>query len=341
MRKGWTTGACAAAAARGAALFLQAGSWPDCVTIRLPKGVEASFPLAERRSGPGWAEAGVIKDAGDDPDVTHGALVLARLEPGQPGSGLIFKAGEGVGTATLPGLPIAVGEAAITPGPRDQIARNLAAFGSDFVVTLSIPGGAELAKKTMNARLGVMGGLSILGTTGVVTPYSNAAWIGAIHRGIDVALANSVAHVAAATGAASERAARNRHGLSEMALIDIGGFAGAFLKYVKRHAFARVTLAGGFAKIGKLAAGNLDLHSKKSSVDIAFLAGFLPEGERRERGLKAVAAAQLLEIAGDFPLADVVASKALDVAQGVLGRTDISLDILVVDRSGKVIGHAS
>lgn len=339
MRKGWTTGACAAAAARAAAARLTGFDWPDPVRIRLPKQVQTDFALARKEEGSGWAMAGVVKDAGDDPDVTHGALVLARVEPGLPGSGLIFKAGEGVGTVTMPGLPIAVGEPAITPGPRAQIADNLAEFGSDFVVTLSIANGAELALKTMNARLGVVGGLSILGTTGVVTPYSNAAWIGAIHRAIDVARANGLDHIAAATGEASERAAAARHGLCETALIDIGGFAGALLKYLKRHPVKRLTLSGGLAKISKLAAGNMDLHSQQSTVDMSFLAGLIDDPDLSRQVAMANSAARALDLAGDV-LAQRVAERALEAARQFLDRPSPELDVLVCDRSGKVIGHA-
>jgi cobalt-precorrin-5B (C1)-methyltransferase len=341
MRKGWTTGACAAAAARAAAARLVTGNWQDPVEIALPKGVRADFSLALKDEGPGWAMAGVLKDAGDDPDVTHGATVVAKVEPGLAGGGIVFKAGEGVGTVTLPGLPIAKGEPAVTPGPRAQIASNLQEFGADFTVTLSIPGGLELARQTMNARLGVMGGLSILGTTGVVVPYSNAAWIGAIHRAVDVAKANGVDHITGATGDASERAAAELHALSEQALVDIGGFAGAFLKYLKRHPFRRVTLAGGFAKMSKLAAGHLDLHSKESSIDVAFLAGLVHDPKTAWKVAKAQTAAQALELAGDEPLAQSVAERALAMAKEILNRPDVALDVLVVDRSGKAIGHAS
>ncbi|CAA6603624.1 putative cobalt-precorrin-6A synthase (deacetylating) [Rhodospirillaceae bacterium LM-1] len=341
MRKGWTTGACAAAAAKAAATFLRTGQWPDPVTIRLPKGVQAQFHLAATEGGAGWAMAGVVKDAGDDPDVTHGALILARVEQGPPGCGLIFKAGQGVGVATLPGLPIAIGEPAVTPGPRAQIAANLAEFGQDFIVTLSIPGGEALAKQTMNARLGVVGGLSILGTTGVVTPYSNAAWIGAVHRAVDVARANGLDHVAGATGDASERAVGEFHGLNERALIDIGGFAGAFLKYLRRNPVRRVTLAGGFAKMSKLAAGGLDLHSKQSSVDVAFLAGLAGDSAVSARIAKAVSAAQALELAQGYPLGQRVAERGLLAARAALSRSDVLMDVLVVDRAGRVIGHAS
>lgn len=335
MRKGWTTGACAAAAAKAAASRLIGGVWPDSVTIRLPKAVSPAFALAVKEEGPGFALAGVAKDAGDDPDVTHGALILAKVERGLSGSGLVLKAGEGVGTVTLPGLPIAVGEAAVAPGPRAQIADNLQELGGDFIVTLSIPGGAALAEKTMNARLGVLGGLSILGTTGVVTPYSNAAWIGAIQRAVDVARAAGLGHLAAATGNASEQAAKRLHGLPETALIDIGGFIGPLLKYLKVRPVPRLTIAGGFAKMSKLAQGHLDLHSKNSAVDPAFLARISGD----ERLLAASSAANALELAGDA-LGAKVALHAQNAARQALGCRETVIDVLVVDRSGKVVGHA-
>src|SRR5690606_16010735 len=153
----------------------------------------------------GWATAGVIKDAGDDPDVTHGALVLATVRFGAPGSGVTFRAGEGVGTVTKPGLPLPVGEPAINPAPRAMItgavSRLAAEHGAagDVEVTIAIPGGAALAQRTWNPRLGIVGGLSILGTTGVVHPYSCSAWIASIHRGIDVCRANGITHAAACT----------------------------------------------------------------------------------------------------------------------------------------------
>ncbi len=152
------------------------------------------------------ATAGVIKDAGDDPDVTHGALVLATVREGAPGSGVSFKAGKGVGTVTLPGLPVPPGEPAINPVPREMIRAAIAevaeAHGGsgDVEIEISIPNGERLAEKTLNARLGIKGGLSILGTTGIVVPYSCAAWIATIHQGIDVAGALGLTHVAGATG---------------------------------------------------------------------------------------------------------------------------------------------
>ena len=228
LRRGWTTGACATAAAKAAFTAFATGEFPDPVEITLPGGQSAAFALAVNRQGDGTATAGVIKDAGDDPDVTHGALVLATLRPGAAGSGVQFKAGQGVGTVTLPGLPVPPGEPAINPVPRKmmraeiaQVARALGRNG-DVEIEISIPHGEEMAAKTLNARLGIVGGLSILGTTGVVIPYSCAAWIASIHRGVDVARATGIAHVAGATGRTSEAAVKALYNLPETALLDMG-----------------------------------------------------------------------------------------------------------------------
>src|SRR5262249_48773046 len=157
-------------------------------------------------------------------------LVRAMVERAAAGSGVAFRAGEGVGTITLPGLPLGVGEPAINPAPRAMIRANLAeaAGGTepDLVVTVAIPGGEALAAKTLNRRRGIVGGLSVLGTTGIVVPFSCAAWIHSIHRGIDVARAGGIAHIAAATGSTSEAAVQRWLGLPEIALIDMGDFVG-------------------------------------------------------------------------------------------------------------------
>ena len=189
LRRGWTTGACATAGAQAAYQALLCGRFPDPVTITLPGGQTPSFALARQDLVGGSATAGIVKDAGDDPDVTHGALVLTTVAHGAPGSGVVFRAGEGVGTVTRPGLALAVGEPAINPAPRAMIAgaiREVAdrlGGSGDAVVTVAIPGGAELAARTLNGRLGIVGGLSILGTTGIVVPYSCAAWIHSIQIG--------------------------------------------------------------------------------------------------------------------------------------------------------------
>lgn len=352
LRPGWTTGACATAAAAAAATALFGGDFPDPVTITLPGGQRPAFALAVTDRGDGWAMAGVIKDAGDDPDVTHGALVRARVAPGPAGGGVTFRAGPGVGTVTLPGLPLAVGEPAINPVPRAMIiaavttVAQAAGRAADLVVEIGIDKGEVLARRTLNGRLGIIGGLSVLGTTGIVVPYSCAAWIASIHRGVDVARAAGLTHVAACTGRTSEATVARHYGLPEQALLDMGDFAGGTLKYLRRHPVPHLTIAGGFAKLGKLAQGLMDLHSKRHAVDLDWLAGVLadlgaaPDLVSAARGANtALQVLQMADAAG-LPVADRVAALARRVALGVLEDAPITVDVLVIDRQGGLIGHA-
>lgn len=343
LRRGWTTGACATAAAKAAFAALLTGEFPDPVEIALPRGQRVSFALAETALEPGAAMAGVVKDAGDDPDVTHGALVLARVSAGQHGSGVVFRAGPGVGTVTRPGLPIPPGDPAINPVPRAMIRAALAELSPapDAVVELSIPGGEMLAAQTLNGRLGIVGGLSILGTTGIVVPYSCAAWIDTIHRGIDVARAIGLDHVAGSTGSMSEAAIQALHGLPETALVEMGDFAGALLKYLRRHPVPRVSIAGGVAKMTKLAQGRLDLHSRHGAADLPALAALVADPALAERiaGANTVAEAFAAAAAEGVPLGDVVAQAAWRTAAEVLAGTDTALDIVLFDRNGALMGR--
>jgi cobalt-precorrin-5B (C1)-methyltransferase len=345
LRRGWTTGACAAAAAKAAFAALVDGRFPDPVTIRLPRGETPSFTLKRRALGHGFAMASVIKDAGDDPDITHGAEIVVRVEWAPPGSGIVFRGGSGVGVVTLPGLPIEVDQPAINPGPRAQISDNLNDVRpeSDLVVTISIPRGEELATRTMNARLGILGGLSILGTTGVVIPYSCSAWVQSIHSAVDVAKAMGIEEIVATTGKTSETAARRLLSPPDPALIDMGDMAGGLLKYLRRQPVARLVLVGGFAKLAKLAAGHMDLHSKSSEVDCALLASWLAdmgaETALVEAAKAATSAAQVLELARDWPLGDRVAKGAREVVLATLaGGTQVQ--VWVTDRQGRLIGRA-
>jgi len=349
LRSGWTTGACATAAAKAAFAALLSGEFPDPVTIALPRGGTAAFALSEERLGSGEATAAVVKDAGDDPDVTHGALV--RVTVAHAASGVSFHAGEGVGTVTREGLPVPVGEPAINPVPRQMIraaieeVAALHGVPADARVTISIPGGEALAAKTWNPRLGIVGGLSILGTTGIVTPYSCAAWIHSIHRGVDVARAAGLAHVAAATGSTSERAAQAALGLADHAMIDMGDFAGGLLKYLRRHPIPRLTIVGGFAKLSKLAAGALDLHSSRSVVDtsaLAALAAGAGAGDavsaRIAEAPTAMAALSIAREAG-VDLAGAVAAGARATALGTLRGAPVAVDVMVVDRAGRIVAR--
>jgi cobalt-precorrin-5B (C1)-methyltransferase len=308
--------------------------------------------LAMTRRDDGSASAGVIKDAGDDPDVTHGALIVATVRLGAPGSGVIFKAGTGVGTVTRPGLALAPGEPAINPVPRRmirdaiaEVAASASAAG-DAEVEIAVPGGKALAAKTLNGRLGIVGGLSILGTTGIVVPYSCSAWIASIHRGIDVARASGLAHVAGATGASSEAAVRKLYGLPETALIDMGDFVGGMLKYIRAHPLPQVTVAGGVAKMTKLAQGLLDLHSKRGAVELPALAE-LAQGAGGSAALSAriVASNTAAEAFGyaeaeGIALGDAVARAAQVTATRVVEGSGTAIEIVLFDRDGRLVGRA-
>ncbi|XIE79178.1 cobalt-precorrin-5B (C(1))-methyltransferase [Streptomyces sp. SBR177] len=369
LRPGWTTGACATAATTAAYTALLTGEFPDPVTITLPKGQTPSFALAVESldAGPasgtgtgaavgtraGSATAGVVKDAGDDPDVTHGALIRSTVRLLPAGSGVVFRAGPGVGTVTLPGLPLEVGEPAINPVPRQLMREHVAEVAArhggtgDVEITVSVDNGAEIARSTWNPRIGILGGLSILGTTGVVVPYSCSAWIDSIRRGVDVARAGGLTHVAGCTGSTSERTVTELYELPEIALLDMGDFAGAVLKYVRRHPVDRLTICGGFAKLSKLAAGHLDLHSARSQVDKGFLAALARTGGASEALAAEIAAAntglaalRLCEAAG-VPLGDLVAARARDEALAVLRGAPVAVDVICVDRAGTVVGRSA
>jgi cobalt-precorrin-5B (C1)-methyltransferase len=351
LRRGWTTGTCAAAASRAAYQALLTGEFPDPVEVLLPGGSRPSFALAVSECAGNAARAGIVKDAGDDPDVTHGALVLATVRLGEPGSGVTFCAGEGVGTVTRPGLPLSPGEPAINPVPREMIRTAItevaALYGGsgDAAVELSIPGGEKIAERTLNGRLGIVGGLSILGTTGIVVPYSCSAWIHSIYRGIDVARAAGLEHVAGATGATSEAAIARLYRLPDQALIDMGDFVGGMLKYIRRHPILRVTVAGGMAKMTKLGQGLLDLHSRRGEVDLDWLSraatdsgGGTELAEAIGRSNSAMEAFGHAKAAGiDLPAS--VAGSALRTAQQALGG-GMRLDVVIFDRSGSLLARS-
>ena len=352
LKRGWTTGACASGAARAAFEALLTGQFPDPVPVALPKGLRPEFVLATQELADDFARAGIVKDAGDDPDVTHGALIVAAVRLAPRGSGLSFRAGEGVGAVTRPGLPLPVGEPAINPAPRAMIRANLEEVatklgaGVDAIVEISVPGGEKIAERTANGRLGIVGGLSILGTTGIVIPYSCSAWIHSIHRGVDVARASGCLHIGAATGETSEAAIRALYGLPDHALIEMGDFVGGLLKYLREHPVPRLTIAGGPAKMTKLAEGKLDLHSKRGAVDLAALAARVAHAGGPPSLVAAIAGAnsglhafELAQAMG-FDLPALVANGAWATAARVLAGQSGELEIVMVGRDGPILASS-
>jgi len=349
LRSGLTTGSCATATSLAAARLLLSGTDADAVEIILPKGKQVQMRLEFCRLIDDGAEAGTIKDAGDDPDVTHGALLYSHVRlSAEPG--IRFIAGRGVGTVTRPGLVLSVGEPAINPVPRKMITDHLTllaqerGYGGGFEVTVNVEGGEALALKTMNPRLGILGGLSILGTSGIVRPFSCAAYIASIHQGIDVAKTNGYLHIAG-TGNASEDTMRRVYNLPEIALIEMGDFVGAVLKHVRKVPVDKLSICGGFGKISKLAAGHMDLHSRHSSIDLPQLADWAAaigaDAALQQLIREANTSQQALAMASavGIALGDEVCRHALAFARSVVP-AQVQVEVFAIDRQGGIVGHA-
>jgi cobalt-precorrin-5B (C1)-methyltransferase len=275
LRTGWTTGTCAAAAAKAATTALATGEIQETTEIGLPDGRRVRFGVDKCALTPTQAEAVVVKDAGDDPDVTHGARLTAtvrwRAEPG-----LELDGGVGVGVVTKPGLGLELGGPAINPVPRAMITQSVGEAvdlsQQGVRVVISVPDGERMARKTTNARLGIIGGISILGTTGIVRPFSTASWRASVEQAISVLAAQGEDTVVLCTGGRTEKGAmRLLPQLPEVCFVEVGDFTGAALRRAVEYGLARVVFAGMAGKLTKLAAGVLMTHYTRSKVSLALL----------------------------------------------------------------------
>lgn len=267
---GFTTGSCAAAAAKAAALALR-GPAPAEVEIPLPDGTRSAFAVIAARPIAGGAQATIRKDAGDDPDVTNGCLVTCVVQP-DAGGAIRFAAGPGVGTVTLPGLPVPPGEPAINPAPRRQIAAALAEAGcASALVTVSIAGGEELAKRTFNGRLGIVGGLSILGTSGRVRAFSHPAIAATVRASIDVAMATGVRALVLVPGHHGHRAVHARFHLGAQQVIEVADSWGEAVDHLATQPVAAVLAAGHPSKLVKLALGQWNTHVSSGAAPVALV----------------------------------------------------------------------
>jgi len=365
LRTGWTTGTCAAAAAKAATAALLSGEPQTQVEIGLPRtGRRVAFavercsfgpgfgagPSAGTRLGDGWAEAVVVKDAGDDPDVTHGAHLTARVTL-ETAPGVRLEGGEGVGTVTLPGLGLPVGGPAINPVPRQQITaavgealdavRGTAAApdaGPGARVVISVPGGERMARKTTNARLGILGGISILGTTGIVRPFSTAAWRASVEQAVDVLAAAGLDTVVLSTGGRTEQAAMRLYpDLPEVAFVEVGDFTGHAITRAVRRGLGRCAFVGMAGKLAKLGAGVLMTHWTRSRVDPALLACLTADAGGDPALVEAVAAANTARHAYELwtragltgPCDRLCAQVAANLARFADGR--LAVEVAMVD----------
>jgi cobalt-precorrin-5B (C1)-methyltransferase len=275
LRTGWTTGTCASAAAKAATTALRDQATQESVEVALPSGRRAAFAVASCAHDTRQATAVVVKDAGDDPDVTHGAHLTARVRwRAEPG--VAIEGGEGVGVVTKPGLGIEIGEPAITATPRAMIIQAVAEVVDPVhrgvLVVISVPGGEKMARKTTNGRLGILGGISILGTTGIVRPFSTASWRASVEQAVSVMAAQGESTVVLCTGGRTERGAMTLlPDLPEVCFVEVGDFTGAALRRGLAVGLTGVIFVGMAGKLAKLAAGVLMTHYTRSKVDLGLL----------------------------------------------------------------------
>ncbi|MFF3023677.1 cobalt-precorrin-5B (C(1))-methyltransferase [Gottfriedia sp. NPDC057948] len=352
LREGYTTGACATATTKAALTALITGEPQTESTIYLPVKRFATFHVESCEVTEQMATASTIKDAGDDPDATHGALIVSTVswldEPG-----IVLDGGIGVGRVTKDGLPVPVGEAAINPVPRRMIHETAEGVLKEFGITrgikivISVPAGEEIAKKTLNGRLGIIGGISILGTRGIVVPFSTAAYKASIIQAISVARASGCEHVVITTGGRSEKNAMKQFPeLPEEAFIEMGDFVGFTLKQCKKQEVKRVSMVGMMGKFSKVAMGIMMVHSKSAPIDFDFLAEVASRTGADTTLVEEIRTANTASLVGDLMtaqghlsffemLSDYCCDAALKEVDG-----GIDIDTTLYTMKGQLLGKA-
>lgn len=353
MRTGYTTGACATAATRAALLALLKKQAPTAVTILLPIGAKVTFAVYHcEQHADGSVTASVIKDAGDDPDVTHGAQICSTVS-WLATAGIVLDGGVGVGRVTKPGLGLEVGSAAINPVPRSMIEHVVQELLAERVerrgvsVIISVPDGLERSYKTLNARLGIVGGLSILGTTGIVRPYSTAAYKSSISKAIDVAIACGCQdHILLTTGSRSEKFARRYIALPDEAYIQMGEFTGYALRDCAAKGVRSVTLVGMIGKLSKIGDGRMQTHVAGAEVDLRGLAEVAKDYGATADVVDQVWHAntarhfqELMLAHGLHGIFEVICERARRASQAYVHHT-LDVDVLMCDFDGSILGYA-
>jgi cobalt-precorrin-5B (C1)-methyltransferase len=349
-RTGFTTGACAAAAAKAATRFLVRGAMLSEIETTLPNRMNVTFPVARcERVGAG-AVCSIIKDAGDDPDCTHGAEIVAEVALSEV-PGVTIRGGMGVAVVTKAGLGLEVGAPAINPIPRRNItemveAELVGSLQQGATVTISVPRGEQMAAETINARLGLIGGISILGTTGIVRPYSTAAFKTSVLQAIDVAIARGLSRLVLTTGGKSESYAMQMIAdLPEEAFIQMGDFVGIAVKHCARRGLERAIIVGMIGKLSKMADGKMQTHAAGSEVNMSLLAQLASEigapAEVCEQIRAANTARHVLEICKAAGVAGLTAR----ICQKVVEHTErhvrgaLRVQAFLIDFNGAPLGH--
>jgi cobalt-precorrin-5B (C1)-methyltransferase len=336
LREGFTTGTASSAAAKAGVLFLADGKERGEIEVPLPPGGRYVAPIARYEAEGTGVRVTVVKDAGDDPDVTHRAEIqaLVALDSGLRDGEIVLDGGKGVGRVTLPGLPVPPGQPAINPSPRAQIAAACvealreAGTGGGARVLIEVPEGERLAQRTLNPRLGIVGGISILGTRGTVKPFSHASYLATIEAGLDVARAAGLTHAILSTGGRSERLAReDLPGTPELACVQFADFFAPALEAAAARGFTRLTISVFFGKLAKQAQGLPNTHARTAPLDLPALAATCAAAGLEPAAVAAVAAANTALAAQDVILASpareaclaAVAARALAAARNFTG----------------------
>lgn len=353
LRSGFTTGACSAAAAKAATLALLRQQPVDIVEITLPIGRKQAFAVERCEYNPNEATCSVVKDAGDDPDCTHGAHLTASVSwTGRRGE-IDLDRGPGVAVITKPGVGLEVGAPAITPAPRRNITEMVREAAGEALaerglrVVLSVPGGEEMAKKTQNERLGILGGISILGTTGIVVPFSTGAFKVSIAQGIDVARAAGRDVIVLTTGGKSEEFAMKLLGLPQECYVQMGDFVGFSIKAAVGREVRKIVICGMPGKMSKIAKGKMQTHVAGSEVDLDFLASIAEEcgapAEAVDEICRANTARHVSEIVAARQVSgfwDAVAHKVVAACRRHI-RDAAAVECILTEFSGRVIGRWS
>ena len=338
-RTGFTTGTCAAAAAKAATMIL-CGMAPSLqMEIGLPDGARVVLPVERAEGDTNAACAAVRKDAGDDPDVTDGCLVIASVKWQNKGT-LALAAGEGVGMVTRPGLSVPPGQPAINPAPKQMISEAIREITDRGVhVTISIPGGAELAEKTFNPRLGVVGGLSILGTSGIVRPFSTTALRDALKCALDVAVACNVKSPVFVPGRIGEKAARRHFRLAPEQLIEVSNEWGFVLDEAAKYDFSSLLVMGHPGKLAKLAMGQWDTHSSRSTSAVPWVSDLAEEalGCIFQQASTVEGIFALLQERNRKSLADQLSARIRDAIRSRL-RERFHVATVLVNMKGEILG---
>lgn len=353
LRKGFTTGTCAAASSKAAILSIIGQKKIESANVTLPKGNSIKLKIQSCKFDKNWAKCSVIKDAGDDPDVTHGAEIFVDLFLTDHVNQIEIDSGEGVGIVTKPGLGLELDKPAINPVPKQMIKENLKQVASDILnkngikVVISVPKGKELALKTDNPRLGIIGGISILGTSGIVIPFSTASFAASVRQNLDVALAMGNDTVVLTTGGRSEEFSKKIVDLPDHCFVQMGDFAGYTIKQCAKKGIKKVYAVGFIGKLSKIAMGIKQTHVKGSKVDMNFLAELAKSCKASELVIrlikKANTARHVLEITKEAGLDEFFEKICEKVYEHMRNHSEkkFPLEVILFDFDGKILSKYS